>query len=69
MAEAEEDHALPRYGRTNTIQYHETMAEQFAIFSASRGDGFTGIINAKDNDDRPVGMTITLDQPAASKPG
>ena len=60
-AEAEEDHALPRYGRTNTIQYHETMAEQFAIFFATRGDNCTGIIDAGDvRDVRPVGMTISI---------
>ena len=51
LAEAEE--GRPRvsrqwFGRTNTIEYHENKAEQFAIFSASRGDDFTGVVREGD---------------------
>ena len=63
LAEAEE--GRPRvsrqwFGRTNTIEYHDFFARQFAILSASKGDGFTGIINAKDNDVRPGGIVVGI---------
>ena len=63
LAEAEEGRPRRRMrnGQANTIQYHETMAEQFAIFFATRGDNCTGIIGAGDvRDVRPVGMTISI---------
>ena len=61
LAEAEEGRPRVYHGRTNTIEHHEFFARQFAIFSASRGDDFTGVINTGDvSDVRPVGMTISI---------
>jgi len=58
-AETELPPALTRYGRTNTIEYHEGMARQFAILSASRGDSFTGVVNVRDI--CPNGMTVATE--------
>ena len=59
LAEAEE--GRPRisrqgFGRTNTIEYHDFFARQFAIFSASKGDDFDGIV--RQGDVCPGGMNI-----------
>ena len=59
LAEAEEGRSRVSrqwLGRTDTIEYHENKAEQFAIFSASRGDDFDGIV--RQGDVCPSGMNI-----------